>query len=241
MLGATCTTPSLIAEPGHAVEQRQVDVLAERKHQRVGFERLEFAGRLRKALVVELHLLDREHALVHALDGREPFHHDAFLQRLFDLEVVRRHAFAGAAIDDDRLGGAQPLGGARDVDARCCRRRRRRRAGRAAACPRLPSSAAPRRRRASSRRSRPEYRRAWRYGRRPRGTPRRIVPPFMAVDDAVDLGVELQRRRRGRRCARSRHRARRAAGDISECRTASCRPRTGRPRGFRHAWPIRRR
>ena len=52
-------------QSGHAVEQRQIDVLAEREHQRVGLQRLEFAGRLREALLVELHLLDGEHALVH--------------------------------------------------------------------------------------------------------------------------------------------------------------------------------
>ena len=37
-------------------------------------------------------------------------------KRLLDLEVVRRHALARAAIDDDRLGRAQPLGGARGID-----------------------------------------------------------------------------------------------------------------------------
>ena len=37
-------------------------------------------------------------------------------ERLLDLEVVRRHAVAGAAIDDDRFGGAQALGGARGID-----------------------------------------------------------------------------------------------------------------------------
>jgi hypothetical protein len=40
-------------EAGHAVEQRQVHVLAERQHDRVRLERLEFAGRLRVALGVE--------------------------------------------------------------------------------------------------------------------------------------------------------------------------------------------
>ena len=40
----------------------------------------------------------------------------AFLQRLLDLEVVRRHLLARAAVDDDRLGRAEALGGARDVD-----------------------------------------------------------------------------------------------------------------------------
>ena len=37
-------------------------------------------------------------------------------KRLLDLEIVRRHAIAGAAIDDDRLGGAEALGRARGID-----------------------------------------------------------------------------------------------------------------------------
>ena len=65
MLASTCTTPSLISNPGTPSSSDKIDILAEREHQRVGFQRLEFAGRLRKALVVELHFLDREHALVH--------------------------------------------------------------------------------------------------------------------------------------------------------------------------------
>jgi hypothetical protein len=40
----------------------------------------------------------------------------AFLQGLLDLEVVRRHLLARAAVDDDRFLGAEPLGGAGDVD-----------------------------------------------------------------------------------------------------------------------------
>ena len=37
-------------------------------------------------------------------------------KRLLDLEVVRRHAIAGAPIDDDRLCRAKALGGARGID-----------------------------------------------------------------------------------------------------------------------------
>jgi hypothetical protein len=47
--------------------------------------------------------------------GGQP-RHGAFLQRLLDLEVVGRHFLPGAAVDDDRLGGAEALGGAGDVD-----------------------------------------------------------------------------------------------------------------------------
>ncbi len=105
MSGPTLTTPFSIAMPGALFEQREVDVLAEREHQRIGLQRLEFAGRLREALVVELHLLDGHRAAVDGLDRRQPFHRHAFLQRLFELEFVRGHFLARAAIDDDRLVG----------------------------------------------------------------------------------------------------------------------------------------
>jgi hypothetical protein len=84
--------------------------------QRVGLELLEFAGRLRETGLVQGHLLDEHLALVDVLDGREPLEHDALFERLFDLEVVRGHLVAGAAVDDDRLFGAEPLGGAGRVD-----------------------------------------------------------------------------------------------------------------------------
>ena len=100
----------------HAVEQREVDVLAEREHQRVGLQRLELAGGLRLALVVEHHLLDRQLAGIGLADGGQPLDRHALLQRLLDLEVVRRHAVARAAVDDHRLGGAEAPGGARHVD-----------------------------------------------------------------------------------------------------------------------------
>ena len=102
-------------DPGHAVEQREVGLLAEREHERVGLELLELAGRLREAGLVELHLLEHELAVVGLLDGREPLHEHALLERLLDLEVVGRHAVAGAPVDDDRLLGAEPAGGAGDV------------------------------------------------------------------------------------------------------------------------------
>ena len=60
----------------------------------------------------------RAAAIERLLDGRQPLDHHAFLERLFDLEVVRRHPLARAAVDDHRLGGAQALGGARHVDRR---------------------------------------------------------------------------------------------------------------------------
>jgi hypothetical protein len=49
------------------------------------------------------------------LDGGEPFDLDAFLERLVGLEGVRRHMRAVAAVDDQRLVGAQALRRARGV------------------------------------------------------------------------------------------------------------------------------
>ena len=62
MSGPTCDDAVVDLEAGHAVEQRQVGVLAEREHERVGLELLELAGRLREAGLVELHPLDDEPA-----------------------------------------------------------------------------------------------------------------------------------------------------------------------------------
>ena len=102
-------------EAGNVVEQAEIDVLAEGEDDGIGFQRLVFAGRLREALFVELHLLDGDRFVAGLLDRRQPLDHDAFLHRLFDFEVVRGHVIAGAAVDDDRLG-AHALGGAGDVD-----------------------------------------------------------------------------------------------------------------------------
>ena len=96
-------------DAGHAVEQREVGLLAEREHERVGLELLDLAGGLREAGLVELHLLQHELAAVGLLDGREPLHEHALLERLLDLEVVGGHAVARAPVDDDRLLGAEPL------------------------------------------------------------------------------------------------------------------------------------
>ena len=102
-------------DPGHALEQRQVGLLPERQDERVRLELLELARGLGKAGVVELHLLDHEPAFVGVLDRREPLHQHALLERLLDLEVVGGHAIAVAPVDDHRVGGAEPLGGARGV------------------------------------------------------------------------------------------------------------------------------
>ena len=109
MSGPTCDDAVLDLEAGHAVEQREVGLLAEREHERVGLELLELAGRLREAGLVELHPLEHELALVGLLDRREPLHQHALLLGLLDLEVVGGHPVARAPVDDDRLLGAEPL------------------------------------------------------------------------------------------------------------------------------------
>ena len=105
-------------EAGHAVEQREVGLLAEREDEGVRLELLELAGRLRKAVLVELHPLEHEPAFVRLLDRREPLHQDALLLGLLDLEVVRGHPLARPPVDDDRLLGAETLRGPRGVHRR---------------------------------------------------------------------------------------------------------------------------
>ena len=71
-------------------------------------------GRLREALLVELHHFDREGRAVDLLDGAQPVDLHALFDRLVGLEVVRRHLLAGAPVDDERIG-AEPPGGARRI------------------------------------------------------------------------------------------------------------------------------
>ena len=135
----TCTTPSSTSSPGTPSSSDRSASWPSASTSGVGLELLELAGRLREAVVVELH----------------PLHHQRGRRRprliveshristpssigLLDLEVVRRHPLAGPAVDDDRLLGAEPPGRAGHVHGGVRRRRRRRRGGRAAAAPRPP-------------------------------------------------------------------------------------------------------
>ena len=102
----------------HPLDQRQVALLAEREHERVGLELLELAGGLREAGLVELHPLQHQLALLGALDRREPAHQHALLLGLVDLDLVGRHRLARAPVDDDRLLGAEALRGPRRVHRR---------------------------------------------------------------------------------------------------------------------------
>src|SRR3982751_3533119 len=76
---STCTTPSEISMPSTpSSSDRSVSWPSARTS--------ELAGRLREAVLVELHLLEHDLAGVGLLDRREPLDEDALLDRLFDLE-----------------------------------------------------------------------------------------------------------------------------------------------------------
>ena len=64
MLGPTSTTPSVTFSPG-----TEVDVLAEREHQRIGLDGFELAGGLRETLAVESHLFDGQRGLMRLFDS----------------------------------------------------------------------------------------------------------------------------------------------------------------------------
>ena len=57
-VGCDLYHPATHLQAGNAFEEAEIDVLPEREHQRVGFDGLELAGRLGKALAVEGHLFD---------------------------------------------------------------------------------------------------------------------------------------------------------------------------------------
>ena len=88
--------------------ERQVGVLAQGQDQGVGLELFEFAGGLREAGLVQLHLLDQQLAFVGAGDGGQPPHRDALVQGLGDLHVMRGHPVASAAVDHDGFARAEP-------------------------------------------------------------------------------------------------------------------------------------
>ncbi len=214
--------PVLALEPGHAVEQRQVGLLAQREHEGVRLELLELARGLREAGLVERHPLDDELAPVRALDGREPLHQDSLRLRLLDLEVVSGHALARPSVDDDRLLGAEPLRGPRRVDR-----------GVAAAVDDHP---APQHRRLFALHAVEQRDRVEDVGRRSGGDVRALaevrpdgekgcVEPTLLhrLEDARDLPVRARGRRRGRGSAGSRRRGRPAAGGTWVSRSASCR------------------
>ena len=105
-------------DTGDGFQEGSVGILPNRQDQRVGFQFLKFAGRLRPTILVKLHDLDFERRLVNFLDRSQPVDLDALFDRFVRLEIVRRHAAAIAAIDDHRFHRAQAFGGARGIHGR---------------------------------------------------------------------------------------------------------------------------
>ena len=110
-VGADGDDAVLDDQAGHALEQREVGVLAEGEDQGVGVELVELARGLGEARLVELHPLDDEPPGVDLLDRGQPGEEHALVLRLGDLGLVGRHPVLRPAVDHDRLGRAEPLGG----------------------------------------------------------------------------------------------------------------------------------
>ncbi len=113
--GPTRTTPSAISTPGSPSTSSRSDSCPRGQDDAVGRELLEFSGRLWEAAVVEAHLLDRDAVITGVRDRRQPSHAYALLDGLLDLDVVRRHPFAGPPVHDHGIGGSEPPGGTGDV------------------------------------------------------------------------------------------------------------------------------
>ena len=96
-------------DPGDAPQELGIGLLAERKHDGVGGERLVPSRRLRAAVGVELHHLDLELGAVERGDRPQPVDADALALGVLGLLGVRRHLLARPPVDDHRLLGAEPL------------------------------------------------------------------------------------------------------------------------------------
>ena len=109
---------ALELDAGDAVQEAGVARLAEREDDRVGLERLEPAGAVRAPVLVELLDLDGEVGVAHRADGAQPVDPDALGLGVLGLGLVGRHLLAGAAVDDDRVVGAEAAGDARGIHGR---------------------------------------------------------------------------------------------------------------------------
>ena len=119
MPASTITVPSALKTmPGTRAQEAAVSLLAERQDHGIGRQGLELPGRLRQALFVQPHHLDREFTLADVLDRAEPLDLDALGQRLVGLELLRGHVRTVPAVDDQRLFGAEPARGSRSVHRR---------------------------------------------------------------------------------------------------------------------------
>ena len=173
----TCTVPSRSnSTPGTSRRNAVSRLLAERQDHRVGGERLEPAGRLRVAGLVELHHLDLQLRAVEGRDRPQPVDPHALALGVLGLLVVGRHLLAGAPVDDQRLVRAQPAGDPGGVHRRVAAA-----VDRDAAADHRPlagGDAAQERHRVDdpARRPGPGCRPAWTGARRPRRRPRRSRP-----------------------------------------------------------------
>ncbi len=121
MSGPTVTVPSAWhSTPGMVFEEIAVGLLAEREHDRIGFERVRICpvgcGR---PCGIELHHLDGEIGLDRSslmLVSHRILTPSAKASSA--SKVMRRHVRAVATIDDQRVFGAEPLGGACGVHRR---------------------------------------------------------------------------------------------------------------------------
>ena len=95
-------------DPVERLEEIGVALLAQREDDAVGREGFEASGRLRVARLVEFHGLDLKLRTVERGDGAQPVDAHAFALGVGRLLLVGRHLLAGAAVDDDRLFGAEP-------------------------------------------------------------------------------------------------------------------------------------
>ena len=220
-------------EPGHAAQKAAVGLLAERQHHRVGGSvsnspvgcgRPSASRSIRStvssgpaiSLIVVSHLILTPSSM-----------------RLVGLELVRRHVGAVAAVDDQRLVGAQPPGGAGGVHRRV-----------AAAIDDDPAAEQRRLAGAGARAARDtasSTRTASRAGMSTcladagaDGDEHRVEPASLLLgQQVVDLvvGDDLDAHRLDARDLAGQ--LRRAAGGRRECRNASCRRAAARLRGFR--------
>ena len=105
----TTTVPSALElDPRHRAQERGIGVLAERQDDGVGRERLEPAGRLREAGLVELHRPRPELRAVECGDRPQPVDPHPLALGVLGLLLVGGHLRARAPVDDQRLVGAQP-------------------------------------------------------------------------------------------------------------------------------------
>jgi len=100
------------------VKEAAVRVLSDSENHGVRLERLQLPGRLRPAVLVELHHFDREVVAVDRLDRSQPLDLDTFSGRFVGLEFGRGHVNLIAAIDDEGLGRSQTLHGSGGVHRR---------------------------------------------------------------------------------------------------------------------------